>query len=278
MCGVGFFTGADVNLRFVPAAADYGVRFRRVDCPGSEPIPARIEHVVDSHRRTVIEHQSVRVEMVEHVMAALAGLGIDNCTVELDAPEPPGCDGSCREFCDRILDAGIEELDQPTSSFVISNTFRVLSDDGHAELAARPLVRPVEAVTYTLDYGARSVIPSQVYSIELTREAFVEEIAFARTFIPESEIRGLKARGYGQRVTAEDLLIVGTDGIVDNSLRAPDEFVRHKILDCIGDFALFGCEFHGHVSAWRSGHLLNHRFIRRLSELRSLPTTGNRAA
>lgn len=263
--GFGMFAGADVSMRFLPADVDHGIAFLRTDVSDSSPIAATIDNLEPSHRRTVIASGGVRVEMIEHVMAALAGLQIDNCLIEIDSPEVPGLDGSCQEICDAILNAGIVAQDRPRKAVSVRVISHVKSDNCHAEIRIRPHVRRVEALTYHLDYGHRSPIPPQMFSTELTPESFVRDIAFARTFVMESEVERLKAAGYGQRVTAQNLLVYRDDGtIVDNQLRAPNECVRHKILDCIGDFALLGCDIYGHFSAWRSGHTLNHQAVSHL--------------
>ena len=263
--GFGMFTGVDATLRFLPADANTGIVFRRVDLTGKPEVAARIENVVPSHRRTVIQDGEARVEMTEHVMAALAGLEIDNCIVELNAPEIPGFDGSCRQTCTSILDAGVAVLSESAKFATLRNIFECRSADGLAEIQGRPHVRPVETVTYQLDYGHRSPVPPQSFTVEMTPETFLREIAFARTFVLESEVQSLKAAGYGQRMTSQDLLVFRDDGsVIENQLRAADECVRHKILDCVGDFALLGRPIRGHMVAWRSGHDLNQTFVRRI--------------
>lgn len=265
--GVGLFTGADVRVCFLPAPVNHGVAFRRMDIIGSRPIPARMEFVAPSHRRTVIARDGVRIEMIEHVMAALAGLHIDNCLIEVDGPEIPGFDGSCRELCDLLLAAGAIEQDQPRE--VVALTMPVLvsseDDEDEVEISARPMNHNGMAITYSLDYGDRSPIPPQNLTVDLTPETFVRDIAFARTFVLNSEITALKAAGYGQRVTHQDLLVFDDSGrVIDNELRAPDECVRHKILDCLGDFALIGADLRGYFNAYRTGHRHNHELIRRV--------------
>jgi len=271
--GIGFLTGADVSIRFLPAPENHGIVFRRTDCPGSEPIPARIEFTVPRQRRTAIEHRGVAVEMVEHVMAALAGLQIDNCLVELNAPEPPGADGSSLLFVNALLQTDIVAQNAPRPLLVVNHRCRITDDRAGAELIAEPLRRSALAITYHLDYGTRSPIPPQNLTVEITRESFTRELAFARTFILESDVAALRAQGYGLRTTARDLLVYGPEGVIDNRLRAEDECVRHKILDCVGDFALLGCDIHGHFRACRSGHRLNREIVHRLAS--SCPCFGN---
>lgn len=272
--GVGFLTGADVTLRFLPADPDHGIVFERTDCRESEPVPATIEYTVPRERRTAISHQGVTVEMTEHVLAALAGLQIDNCRVQLDAPEPPGGDGSSQAFTEALLKAGSVTQDAVHPIFVVDETLRVTGADGHSELIAKPSARAGLAISYQLDYGPRSPIRPQTLSIEITPENFVNGLSFARTFILESEIDALRAQGYGSRTTTQDLLVFGADGVIDNDLRAADECVRHKILDCLGDFALMGCDIHGHFEAYRSGHSLNREVVRSLKQSRQLTNTS----
>lgn len=262
--GVGFLTGADVTLRFLPADVDHGIVFERTDCRGSEPIPAAIEYAVPRERRTAISYHGTTVEMTEHVLAALAGLKIDNCRVQLDAPEPPGGDGSSQAFAEALLEAGIVTQDAVHPIFVVDETLHVAAADGRSEMTAKPSARPALWISYQLDYGPRCPIRPQTLSIEITPETFLNGLAFARTFILESEIEPLRSQGYGSRTTFEDLLVFGEGGVIGNDLRAMDECVRHKILDCLGDFALIGSDIHGHFEAYRSGHSLNREVIRRL--------------
>lgn len=264
--GVGFFNNRDVTVRFRPSPADHGVAFLRTDLPGSRPIPALIEYAVERQRRTALERDGVAVEMVEHVLAALAGLGIDNCLVELDAIEPPGLDGSAAPYVEALLAAGIVEQDRPRAVYAVREPLSVESRDG-ARIVAEPLPLPVCRIEYDLDYGPGSPIPAGRLSVDVEPESFARELAAARTFIPESEVVALRAAGYGARTTARDLLVFRADGTpIDNELRMPDECVRHKLLDCVGDFALLGGDLRGRFRAIRSGHSLNRELIRGLRE------------
>ncbi len=278
--GVGLFTGADVRLRFRPAPTDHGVAFQRTDCPGSSPIPARIDFVVPKQRRTVIAHDGVQVELIEHVMAALSGMQIDNCLIELDGPEVPGFDGSCQELCELLQAAEIVEQDRLREVISLQFPVQVSSREEDTDVTARPMKRDGLAMTYQLDYGERAPLPPQTLTIELTPDLFVNEIAFARTFIMQAEVDQLKAAGYGSRVTYQDLLVFDENGrVIENELRTPDECVRHKILDCVGDFALLGSDLHGYVNAYRSGHRHNQELVRRILSVgksSSLPGTSHR--
>lgn len=262
--GIGFLTGADVSLRFLAAPVNHGIAFQRTDCAGSAPVPALIENAVPRRRRTAIASGSVVVEMTEHVMAALAGLRIDNCLVQLNAPEPPGNDGSSREFTDVLLNAGIVEQDETREVLVIENPLCAHGEDGGSDVAVKTASQPGLTISYQLDYGSESPISRQNYTVEVTPETFVKELAFARTFVLETEVQALRDEGYGSRTTAKDLLVFGENGVIDNQLRVSDECARHKVLDCIGDLALIGCDIQGHVTAHRSGHCLNREIVSRL--------------
>ena len=277
--GIGFLTGRDISLRFQPAPADHGIVFRRIDCPGAAEIPALIALAPPRERRTALERDGVAIEMVEHVLAAAAGLGIDNCLIEVDGPEIPGCDGSARAFTEALAEAGIEQQAAPRPVLVIDCELRLYGKDEATEIAISPLPKRHEEteqacgnwpcwIDYRLDYGPDSPIGAQQLALPITPETFRAELAAARTFVLESEVAALRAQGYGRRTTARDLLVFGPQGVIDNRLRFPDECVRHKILDCVGDFALLGCDIAGQVRATRSGHRLNRALVRRLHEMR----------
>jgi UDP-3-O-[3-hydroxymyristoyl] N-acetylglucosamine deacetylase len=263
--GVGFLSGRDITIRFVPAAANEGIAFLRTDVPGSLPTPARIEFAVPRQRRTAIERHGVAIEMIEHVMAALAGLRVDNCRVELDGPEPPGFDGSSMAFAEMILAAGTEEQSAERGFISVEETLHADHPAGESEIACRSLDRTSLEIRYRLDYGPRSPIRPQEFSLELTPETFLSDLAFCRTFLLEEEADALRRAGYGTRTTTKDLLVFGPEGPIANALRAADECARHKILDCVGDFALLGCDIYGHFSACRSGHELNREMVRKLA-------------
>lgn len=274
--GIGFITGADVRVYFHAAAPDHGIRFLRTDVPGSKAIPARIEYAIPRQRRTAISMDGVTVELTEHVMAALAGLQIDNCLVELNAAEPPGCDGSAQAFVDALLKGGVVEQDAFCSHVSVEQPLVV--SDQNCRLEAEPEPHGKLVIGYALDYGPGSPIPAQERSFEVTRESFINEIAFARTFILEEEIEALRALGYGKRTKTSDLLIFGSNGVVGNEIRAADECARHKILDCIGDFALCGANLSGRFQAVRSGHQMNREMVRTLRSQQDSVTIENRAA
>jgi UDP-3-O-[3-hydroxymyristoyl] N-acetylglucosamine deacetylase/3-hydroxyacyl-[acyl-carrier-protein] dehydratase len=273
VCGVGFFHGADVSLRFLPAEADTGIVFRRADLPGRPTIPARIDTVVPSQRRTTIRRGGASVEMIEHVMAALAGLQVDNTVVELDATECPGCDGSSRVFVEALDRAGIVEQDQERPTLRVEEPISIR--EGDAVLAIHP---PGSSggltLSYHLDYGREAPIRAQSFCVGLSAESFRTEVAPSRTFLLEAEAKALRAAGIGVRTTEADLLLFGRDGVVGNELRFPDECARHKVLDLVGDLALIGVDLHGFVVAYRSGHQTNASLVRRLLQGPERPGTA----
>jgi UDP-3-O-acyl N-acetylglucosamine deacetylase len=261
--GVGFIHGCDVALRFRPAPARTGIVFTRVDLPGRPTVRAHINNVVPTPRRTTIRQGAACVEMVEHVLAALAGMRVDNCSIEIDAPETPGCDGSSKAFLEALNAAEIVDLDVPRDVLVIEEPLTLR--DETSTLSALPGERFVCALSYHLEYGSDSPIGSQSLSLEVSPGTFAPELAGSRTFLLEEEARELRAAGIGRRTSESDLLIFGRDGLIGNTLRYPDECVRHKMLDLMGDLALLEKDIVGHIVAHRSGHRLNAALVRALS-------------
>jgi UDP-3-O-acyl N-acetylglucosamine deacetylase len=260
--GVGFLTGADVRLRFVPAPPDTGIVFVRSDLGPHARVPARLDEVSGTRRRTTLGRPPVQVGLVEHVLASLAGLRIDNCLVEVNAPEPPGLDGSARGFVSALAAAG--PVIQPARRAVWCSDTPVAVAEGNASLALHPWDGPGLRVSYFLDYGLTSPIGRQLHTQLITPEAFAAEIAGCRTFILESEAAGLRGQGLGRRTTVADLVVFGRRGPIGNRLRCADEPARHKVLDIVGDLALLGVDLRGHLVACRSGHPLNIELVRQL--------------
>ncbi len=260
--GVGFLTGADVAVRFKPAEPNTGIVFRRVDLPGAPTIAATIKNVIPRQRRTAIQRGDVTVEMIEHIMAALSGMRVDNCVVEIDASETPGCDGSSRAFVEAIFAAGTVAQNAKRECLVISRPITV--QDENAILTAHPGKGDDLILSYHLDYGKHPQIGRQSFFTTITPESFRTELAESRTFILAEEAEGLRNSGIGNRTTETDLLIFGPDGPIGNPLRFADECVRHKLLDLVGDLALCGMDLAGHVVAYRSGHSLNASLVRKL--------------
>jgi UDP-3-O-acyl N-acetylglucosamine deacetylase len=262
--GFGYFSGLDARLEFWPAAEDFGITFVRHDIGPAARVPAQVAHRIDMARRTTLEFGGVRVEMVEHVLAALAGLGVDNCEVWVDAQEMPGCDGSAAAFVEAIDSAGTIDQRRAVRQIVVDERVRVGNDEQWIE--AQPARTAGLSVAFELDYGPGTAIGRQVYAIDVTPDSFRRELAACRTFIPQEAAQAMLAQGLGHRVTPRDLLIFGPHGPIGNELRFADECVRHKLLDVIGDLALTGCEIIGHIVAYRCGHQLHAELARRLLE------------
>ena len=259
--GVGYWSGRSVRVELLPAPAGVGVVFVRGDRDVPVRIAATVDNRVDAVQRTVLAVAGVRVELVEHVMSALAGLGVDSCIVRVSAEELPGLDGSARAFVEAIDGAGVEDLGAPCEPLVVDEVVRVGDDESWVE--ASPPRHPGLSVDYELDYGA-GPIGRQTLSLKITPDTYRADLAAARTFISCAEAERLQAAGLGLASTCRDLLVFGAAGPIDNELRWPDECVRHKVLDLVGDLALVGRPVHAHVRARRSGHRLNGELAARL--------------
>lgn len=258
--GVGYWSGRQVRVEFRPAPADTGISFVRTDLAAPVRIPALVEHRIEIPRRTTLAFGGARVEMVEHVLAALSGLGIDNCEVHVDQVEMPGLDGSAWAFVEALDAAGSESQAATQAKLVIRETTRVGDDESWVEV--RPASHGGLSLRYRLDYGSHSPIGRQTLDLRLTPDAFRNELAASRTFLLKAEADWLLKQGLGKLVSPRDLLIFGDDGPIDNELRFADECVRHKVLDLVGDLALAGCDLVGHVTAHRTGHRLNAELVK----------------
>jgi UDP-3-O-acyl N-acetylglucosamine deacetylase len=262
--GFGYYSGRDVRIEFWPAGENAGITFVRHDLGPHARVPVTTSTRIDAPRRTTLEWDGLRVEMVEHVLAALRGLGVDNCEVWVDAQEMPGCDGSALAFVKAIELAGVVEQRRPVRQIVVNRAIRV----GFAEswIAAEPARSAGLSISFELDFGPASAIGRQRFAVDVTADSFRRELAPCRTFIQQEVAQAMLAQGIGHRVTPRDLLIFGPHGPIDNVLRFPDECVRHKVLDVLGDLALTGCEVIGHIVAYRSGHQLHAELAGRLLE------------
>jgi len=258
--GFGYWSGCDVQVEFRPAPVGTGVVFVRDDLQPGEPIAAAVDRRIEVPRRTTLAHGGSRVEMVEHILAALSGLQIDNCAVHVSAAEMPGMDGSAFPFVEALQAAGAVEQAALRSKLVIGQVTRLGNDDSWIE--ARPSPHDHLRLTYRLDYGSHNAIGRQAYSGIVSRGMFSRELASCRTFMFKHEAAWLLSQGLGRRVTPRDLLVFGDDGPIENKLRFADECVRHKVLDLVGDLALAGCDVVGDVVAHRSGHRLNAELVR----------------
>jgi UDP-3-O-[3-hydroxymyristoyl] N-acetylglucosamine deacetylase len=258
--GIGYWSGQDVRLEFRPAAPRSGIVFVRSDLVGQPRIPATVANRVEVPRRTALRVGEAVVEMVEHAMAALAGMQVDNCEIWTNQAEMPGLDGSGLAFVEAIERVGTIEQDAERPLRTINRPIRIGTEESWIE--ARPSLAGRTVLQYELDYGSGSPIGRQSLEILLAPKYFHVNLAPSRTFLLEREAEALKARGLGQRANFCDLLVFGAEGPIGNQLRFPDECVRHKIVDMIGDLALTGCDLAGHFSAYRTGHRLNAELVR----------------
>ena len=265
VAGAGMVTGSKIRLRFTPATPDHGVAFLRTDIPNATPIPARAESVTGTARRTTLGSGPNSVTLVEHVLAALAGMRIDNCLVELDGPEPPGLDGSSEGYVETLLAAGTVLQNSRRSR--LSVTEPVTVTQGGATLSIYPREGDDLLISYLLDYGPRSPIPPQSLTLSITPDRFRQDLARCRTYVLEHEAIELQRQGVGRHLNASEVLVFGPKGLIDNRLRFSDEPARHKILDLVGDLALCGFDLVGHVVAYRSGHPLNVELARALTRV-----------
>jgi UDP-3-O-[3-hydroxymyristoyl] N-acetylglucosamine deacetylase/3-hydroxyacyl-[acyl-carrier-protein] dehydratase len=259
--GIGLHSGNRVNMTILPAPANSGVRFRRVDLDGRPEIEARIENVVDTQRSTTIAKGNVKIHTVEHVLAALAGYGIDNAVIELDANEPPIADGSSREFCKIIQEAGIVQYPEKKEYFTPTEPIEIR----HGETLMT--IFPDEHFKITCTSTDRKSRFTQFYSTEVNPKTWEKELAHARTFCFYEEIEFLFKNGLIKGGSLENAIIIRDDAVLTTEpLRYPEEFVRHKMLDIVGDLSLIGKPIRGHVIAMRPGHAANAEMSKKILE------------
>ena len=255
--GIGLHSGKPVHLTIKPAPINHGIRFVRVDLPGTPGVTAQFNRVVDTSLATVIGSDGCIVSTIEHLMATFAGLSIDNALVELDAYEVPVMDGSAGPFTKLMRTSGIMDQGVPRHYFTLKEP--IVLTEGDKSVRAYPSDR--FRITCTIDF-AHPVIGKQSLSIDITDEAFSSEISRARTFGFLHEVEYMKRYGLALGGTLDNAVVIDKENIVNtDGLRFPDEFVRHKILDCLGDFSLLGMPILGHLEVIKSGHAFNHAFL-----------------
>src|SRR4051812_21985242 len=263
VAGPGLFSGEPATLTFVPAAEGAGITFVREQDEKIATIPALVSNVLKRPRRTCLRNGTLHIETVEHCLAALSGMEIDNATIRLTgghSGEIPGGDGSSMSFVEAIQEAGIVEQAAEKRPLVITKPVQVTSGD--ATLAALP--GPADRLEVIYTYEAGPPVGRQTVSFYLGDDDFVKQLAPARTFVFEQEARELQARGLGKHLSPKELLVIAPDGPIDNTFRFPDECARHKVLDLIGDISLVGRPIRGRLIAHKSGHELNHHLARKL--------------
>jgi UDP-3-O-[3-hydroxymyristoyl] N-acetylglucosamine deacetylase/3-hydroxyacyl-[acyl-carrier-protein] dehydratase len=290
LSGIGLHTGNICMMTFKPAPENYGIRFRRVDLPGSPDVPADIDHVVDISRGTTIELGGARVHTVEHVMAALVGLQIDNILIELDNNEPPVGDGSAKPYVDLLLSAGFEKQKEPKDYLIIDRTVHYHNEEKKVDIVALPT--DDYRITVMVDYNNPALGSQHTGLFDLERE-FVEEFAPCRTFCFLHEVEALHSQGLIRggnldnaivivdrdledteikRITDKlgirESVILGGNGVINNRpLHFANEPARHKLLDVMGDLALIGVPLKAQILAARPGHASNIEFARMIRKL-----------
>jgi UDP-3-O-[3-hydroxymyristoyl] N-acetylglucosamine deacetylase len=260
--GIGLHSGNKVTLSLKPAPADYGIRFVRTDLGGIE-IPATVSNLGGIAYATGLTRERGSVETVEHLLAALSTLGVDNVRIELDYPEVPIMDGSAAPFVYLVHEAGVKRLPAPRRYLKVIRPIALSQGDKHIALYPSDQYK----VTYSISFD-HPLLRHQSRTIRIDEETFVEEIAPARTFGFLKEIEMLRQRGLALGGSLENAIVLGETGVLNNALRFEDEFVRHKILDVLGDLALVGYPVLGHLVAHRGGHALHTAFASRVLEER----------
>ena len=258
--GIGLHSGNKVNLTLKPAPADYGIRFRRTDL-GDLEVPATVHHLAGIQLATGLSRDEVSVETVEHLLAALVSMGVDNVVVELNSPEVPIMDGSAAPFIYLINEAGVKRLQTPRKYLKIVRPIAMSRGDKRIALFPSDHFK----VTYSISYD-HPLLRHQARTLRITEDSFVEQVAPARTFTFLKDVEMLRQSGLALGGSLENAVVLGETGVLNNALRFEDEFVRHKILDAIGDLALVGYPVIGHLVAHRAGHALHTAFAAKILE------------
>jgi len=259
--GYGYWSGLDAWVEFRPAPENSGIVFVRPDLPDCPRLQAHVSQRVEIGLRTVLDNGRMRVEMIEHAMAALAAVGVDNCEIWIDRNEMPGLDGSAQPFVAALLQAGTVEQTALREKLVVNRNMKV--GDDNAWIQARPALFKL-ILDYQLDYADCPAIGQQHLRLQITPQNIREQLADCRTFILKSQADELRQRGLCERVNYRDVLVFDDQGVIQNQLRYADECVRHKVLDFVGDFALAPFDVVGDFISYRSGHRLHSEMLKRL--------------
>lgn len=259
--GIGLHEGEPVRVVIRPGRADTGVLFLRKDLPDADPVPATLDALAESERRTLLRRGQAEVHTVEHLLAAFLCLGIDNAEVELDGPELPALDGSAAPWFEALGGAGLVEQKAARKVFTLERP--VVVEQGGAVLNAYPSEHEGLSVAYTLDYRGQGLAP-QFVECRLPGTDMLEEFAPARTFVFASEVDALREADLGRGATEENTVVLGSDPPPE--LRFDDEPARHKLIDLLGDLFLLGADLRGSITSLRSGHRTHHALVRTLRE------------
>ncbi len=271
LSGTGVHSGKKINITIQPAPANHGIKFRRVDLPGTQDIQALFKHVVDTSLATVLGGNGAIVSTIEHLMASFAGLGIDNALVEMDEYEMPVMDGSAKDFAQVLAAAGTETQELPRQFILVRDKIRVDAQEKFVEVEPWPHLK----ITCTIDFD-HPLIGEQTIVYEYGRTDFVKEVSPARTFGFLKDIELLKKFSLGKGGGLDTAIVIDKDKVLnEDGFRFPDEIVRHKLLDSLGDFSLLGMPIVGHITSYKSGHALNHKFIENFLDHKDAWETGS---
>ena len=260
--GIGLHSGYPVNLTIKPAPADTGITFIRKDVPSQPSIKATFENVVDTRLSTTLGSNGLRVSTVEHLMAAFFGLGIDNARVELDGPEVPIMDGSAGPFIFLLRSAGIREQKSPKRFVVIKRPLEIREGGSSVRITPSKELK----ISFSIDFN-HPLLRDQSFDLKFSGKDFVKEISRARTFGFLRDVQTLRENGLALGGSLDNAIVIDDFRILnEDGLRYKDEFVRHKILDFIGDLAMLGCPVIGHFVVTKSGHALNHLLLKKLTQ------------
>ncbi len=260
--GIGLHTGEKVKINLRPAPANSGIKFVRTDLKGRPEVEVGFDNVFDTTLATTIGTNGCKVSTIEHLMAAFFGLGIDNAVVELDGPEVPIMDGSAAPFVFLIKSGDIREQKSPKQFIVIKKPFKV--DDGNRSVSIYPSKEL--KITYMIDFQ-HPLLRNQEYELTFSGRDFVREISTARTFGFLKDVETLKKNGLARGGSLDNAVVIDDFRIInEDGLRFDDEFVRHKILDFIGDISIVGSPIIGHFVVKKSGHFLNQHMLKKLME------------
>jgi UDP-3-O-[3-hydroxymyristoyl] N-acetylglucosamine deacetylase len=265
--GVGLHSGQRVSMVIRPAPENRGIRFRRIDLPGAPEAPARPQFVGDTTLCTeLVGRGGARVSTVEHLMAALWAAGVDNALVELDGPEVPIMDGSAQPFLERLLAAGTRAQSEPR---IYARILRPVTVRNGSDAYVRVMPSPEFRMRFVIQFD-HPAVGRQECSLVLDESAFRRSIAPARTFGFLHEVRALHRNGLARGGSLDNAVLIGSNGVLNpEGLRCPEEFVRHKVLDAVGDLFLFGYRFIGAFEGYLSGHALDIALLLRLLALRN---------
>jgi len=262
--GIGLHTGKLIKLEILPAEVGSGILFKRTDLLATSMIPAHVNHILATDLNTTIGIGDAKIATIEHLMAAFAGLGIDNALVKVDGPEVPVMDGSARPFVDAILKAGVVHQGTLRKLLVVKDVFEFRQADKWIR------IEPSDVTSYSMYIDFRSrAIGEQKFTMAWSQAAF-KDVLESRTFCHVNDVNAMRKAGLALGGSLENAIVVSDDEVLNpDGLRSPNEFVKHKILDCLGDLALLGSPLVGKISAYKSGHGLHAGFMKSLWQRRS---------